>query len=119
MRFSCAAYVVGIARQQSENTIKNSAFRPPAETLEVSDREDPLACMIRCTADLAKADKRTRSKWSRLMRYAVCDPAASRCRPAHRCIESITMWRHALLTDERTKWTEAHLDRSNRPIRRR
>jgi hypothetical protein len=49
----------------------------------------------------------------------ICDPAASRCRPAHRCIESITMWRHALLTDERPKWTEAYLDRSNRPIRRR
>jgi hypothetical protein len=26
--------------------------------------------IIRCTADPAKADKRTRSKWSRVMRYA-------------------------------------------------
>jgi hypothetical protein len=26
--------------------------------------------VIRCTADPAKADKRTRSKWSRVMRYA-------------------------------------------------
>jgi hypothetical protein len=38
--------------------------------LEVSDREDPFAAVIRCTADPAKADKRTRSKWSRVMRYA-------------------------------------------------
>jgi hypothetical protein len=38
--------------------------------LEVVDREDPFAAVIRCTADPAKADKRTRSKWSRLMRYA-------------------------------------------------
>jgi hypothetical protein len=38
--------------------------------LEVSDREDPFAAVIRCTADPAKADKRTRSKWSRIMRYA-------------------------------------------------
>jgi hypothetical protein len=38
--------------------------------LNVSDREDPFAAIIRCTADPAKADKRTRSKWSRLMRYA-------------------------------------------------
>jgi hypothetical protein len=38
--------------------------------LKVSDREDPFAAVIRCTADPAKADKRTRSKWSRLMRYA-------------------------------------------------
>jgi hypothetical protein len=39
--------------------------------LEVSGREDPFAAVIRCTADPAKADKRTRSKWSRVMRYAV------------------------------------------------
>jgi hypothetical protein len=38
--------------------------------LEVSGREDPFAAVIRCTADPAKADKRTRSKWSRVMRYA-------------------------------------------------
>jgi hypothetical protein len=38
--------------------------------LEVSDREDPFAAIIRCTADPAKADKRTRSKWSRVLRYA-------------------------------------------------
>jgi hypothetical protein len=38
--------------------------------LDVSDREDSFAAIIRCTADPAKADKRTRSKWSRVMRYA-------------------------------------------------
>jgi hypothetical protein len=38
--------------------------------LEISEREDPFAAVIRCTADAAKADKRTRSKWSRVMRYA-------------------------------------------------
>jgi hypothetical protein len=40
------------------------------QRLEVSDREDPFGAVIRCTADPAKADKRTRSKWSRVMRYA-------------------------------------------------
>ena len=40
------------------------------QRLEVSDREDPFAAIIRCTADPAKADKRTRSKWSRALRYA-------------------------------------------------
>jgi hypothetical protein len=39
--------------------------------LDAVAREDPFAAVIRCTADPAKADKRTRSKWSRLMRYAV------------------------------------------------
>jgi hypothetical protein len=33
-------------------------------------REDVYAAMIRCTAAPARADKRTRSKWSRVLRYA-------------------------------------------------
>jgi hypothetical protein len=40
------------------------------QRLEVSVREDSFAAIIRCTADPTKADKRTRSKWSRVMRYA-------------------------------------------------
>jgi hypothetical protein len=40
------------------------------QRLEVSEREDPFASVIRCAADPAKDDKRTRSKWSRVMRYA-------------------------------------------------
>jgi hypothetical protein len=40
------------------------------QRLEIFDREDPFAAVIRCTADPAKADKRTRSKWSRVLRYA-------------------------------------------------
>src|ERR1700720_2237936 len=34
------------------------------------DDEEPFAAIIRCTADPAKVDKRTRSKWSRALRYA-------------------------------------------------
>ena len=45
--------------------------------LEMSDREDPFAAIIRCTADPAKAEKRTRSKWSRVMRYAAMYKADS------------------------------------------
>jgi hypothetical protein len=49
-----------------------------SQRLEVSDREeDPFAAIIRCTADPAKADKRTRSKWSRVMRYAAAYKADS------------------------------------------
>jgi hypothetical protein len=44
---------------------------------EVSDREEPFAAIIRCTADPAKADKRTRSKWSRVMRYAAMSKSVS------------------------------------------
>jgi hypothetical protein len=35
------------------------------------DNEDPFAAIIRCTADTKKVDKRTRSKWSRALRYAL------------------------------------------------
>jgi hypothetical protein len=35
------------------------------------DHEEPVAAVIRCTADPAKVDKRTRSKWSRALRYAL------------------------------------------------
>jgi hypothetical protein len=37
---------------------------------EIFGREDPFAAIIRCTADPARAEKRTRSKWSRVLRYA-------------------------------------------------
>jgi hypothetical protein len=35
------------------------------------DREEPFAAIIRCTRDPTKVDKRTRSKWSRVLRYAL------------------------------------------------
>jgi hypothetical protein len=35
------------------------------------DDEDPFAAVIRSTADPAKVDKRTRSKWTRVLRYAL------------------------------------------------
>jgi hypothetical protein len=35
------------------------------------EHEEPFAAIIRCTADPAKVDKRTRSKWSRVLRYAL------------------------------------------------
>jgi hypothetical protein len=34
------------------------------------DQEEPFTAIIRCTADPTKVDKRTRSKWSRALRYA-------------------------------------------------
>src|SRR5258708_22385841 len=39
--------------------------------IDPSDRDEPFAAIIRCTADPAKVDKRTRSKWSRVLRYAL------------------------------------------------
>jgi hypothetical protein len=59
-----------------ENDRARRALR--LQRLDVSDREDPFAAVIRCTADAAKADKRTRSKWSRALRYAVAYKADSK-----------------------------------------
>jgi hypothetical protein len=39
--------------------------------LTPSDHDEQFAAIIRCTADPAKVDKRTRSKWSRALRYAL------------------------------------------------
>jgi hypothetical protein len=36
-----------------------------------SDHDEPFVAIIRCTADPAKIDKRTRSKWSRALQYAL------------------------------------------------
>jgi hypothetical protein len=41
------------------------------------DDEDPFAAIIRCTANPAKVDKRTRSKWSRALRYALVQKTPS------------------------------------------
>jgi hypothetical protein len=42
-----------------------------------SDHDEPFAVIIRCTADPAKVDKRTRSKWSRALRYALVQKTPS------------------------------------------
>jgi hypothetical protein len=38
------------------------------------DQEEPFAAIIRCTADPAKVDKRTRSKYARALRYVSRKP---------------------------------------------
>ena len=41
------------------------------------ENEEPFAAVIRCTADREKVDKRTRSKWSQVLRFALAyKPAA-------------------------------------------
>ena len=38
--------------------------------LDLPTTDEPFAAVIRCTSDPGKVDKRTRSKWSRELRYA-------------------------------------------------
>jgi hypothetical protein len=71
------------------------------QRLEISGREDPFAAVIRSTANPAKAGQRTRSKWSRAMRYAAAYKSASepldqfirrRC-GINACASRFTRWR--------------------------
>jgi hypothetical protein len=52
--------------------------------LEQFAREGPFGAVIRCTADPVKVDKRTRSKWSRVLRLA-----ANRKRPEESLAEFV------------------------------
>src|SRR5947208_16968931 len=38
--------------------------------LDLPTTDEPFAAVIRCTSDPGKVNKRTRSKWSRVLRYA-------------------------------------------------
>src|SRR5436305_496673 len=39
--------------------------------LDLPTTDEPFAAIILCTSDPGKVDKRTRSKWSRLLRYSM------------------------------------------------
>jgi hypothetical protein len=47
------------------------------QNISPSDHDEPFAAVIRCTSDPTKVDKRTRSKWSRVLRYALAYKADS------------------------------------------
>jgi hypothetical protein len=47
------------------------------QNIWASDNVEPFAAIIQCTADPLKVDRRTRSKWSRALRYALAYKVAS------------------------------------------
>ena len=63
-------------------TAENNALERARQALRLRgiipfDPEEPFAAVIRCTADREKVDKRTRSKWSRALRYALVQKTPS------------------------------------------
>jgi ABC transporter substrate binding protein len=56
--------VEGRALERAQKALRLHNIRP-------AEYDEPFAAIIRCTSDLAKVDKRTRSKWSRILRYAL------------------------------------------------
>jgi hypothetical protein len=75
---------------------------------DASTCNEPFAGVILCTADPAKVDKRTRSKWSRVLRYALeikshsepLDQFIKRKGGINRCAErfSVRSGRHRRMT---------------------
>jgi hypothetical protein len=63
-------------------TAENRALERAQKALRLrsiilTDHGEPFAAIIRCTADPAKVDKRTRSKWSRALRYVLAHKSPS------------------------------------------
>jgi hypothetical protein len=50
--------------------ISRSRWALELQHLDLPTTDEPFAAVILCTADRQKVDKRTRSKWSRVLRYA-------------------------------------------------
>jgi hypothetical protein len=54
-----------------DRAISRARWALQLQRLDLSTTDEPFAAIIRCTSDPAKVDKRTRSKWSRVLRYAM------------------------------------------------
>ena len=67
---------------EAERAAENRALERARKALRLRhinpfENEEPFAVVIRCTADREKVDKRTRSKWSRALRYALVQKTPS------------------------------------------
>jgi hypothetical protein len=53
-----------------DRAISRARWTLQLQHLDLPTTDEPFAMVIFCTADPNKVDKRTRSKWSRVLRYA-------------------------------------------------
>jgi hypothetical protein len=53
-----------------DRAISRARWALRLQHVDLPATDEPFAAVILCTADHDKVDKRTRSKWSRMMRYA-------------------------------------------------
>ena len=53
-----------------DRAISRARWTLRLQGLDVPTNDEPFAAVILCTSDPGKVDKRTRSKWSRVLRYA-------------------------------------------------
>jgi hypothetical protein len=60
-----------LGRSETEGRAVNQARWTPGLCRKDLTNDEPFAAVILCTSDPSKVDKRTRSKWSRVLRYAL------------------------------------------------
>ena len=53
-----------------DRAIRRAHWALQLQRLDLPTTDEPFAAIILCTSDPGRVDKRTRSKWSRVMRYA-------------------------------------------------
>jgi hypothetical protein len=53
-----------------DRAISRACWALQLQRLDLPTTDEPFAAVILCTADRQKVDKRTRSKWSRVLRYS-------------------------------------------------
>jgi hypothetical protein len=53
-----------------DRAISRARWALQLQRLDLPTTDEPFAAVILCTADRQKVDKRTRSKWSRVLRYS-------------------------------------------------
>jgi hypothetical protein len=53
-----------------DRAVSRARWALQLQHLDLPTTDEPFAAVIRCTSDPGKVDKRTRSKWSRVLRYA-------------------------------------------------
>ena len=81
-----------------DRAISRARWALQLQHLDLPTTDEPFAAIIRCTANPAKVDKRTRSKWSRVLRYAAAEYKTNGEPPAtfvrrkggiNRCVEPL------------------------------
>jgi hypothetical protein len=84
-----------------DRAISRARWTLRLQGVDLPTTDEPFAAVILCTADRKKVDKRTRSKWSRVLRYAAeyktnAEPLATfvlRKGGINKCAERFTRWR--------------------------
>jgi hypothetical protein len=83
-----------------DRAISRARWALQLQHLDLPTTDEPFAAIILCTADRQRVDKRTRSKWSRVMRYAMeykinAEPLAAFVRRKggiNKCAERFARW---------------------------